>query len=172
MTVMPSGPPILDASLGRDLVEAARLGDLDGVRRLLDLGISPSFQQRDGWHALHMAAMHGHEEVVRELLDRGFPVDLPNRAGSTALAEVVHQIGELALRARGLPFHLEGNDPEGGAPAPEAEERLYRVLHHLLERGADPMAGPTGEGAPLALARMYGIDRLEATLAPHAVPRT
>src|SRR6266446_5844185 len=66
------------------LMTAARVGDLDSVKVLLDRGAivdaeDPTFQQT----ALMVAVREGHAEVVRLLIDRGANVNAKTRTGET-----------------------------------------------------------------------------------------
>lgn len=65
---------------------AVRVGDLDAVRRHLDEIVDVNEQDTEfGVTPLSWAAMHGHIEIMRELLDHNAKVDAPNRDGATAL---------------------------------------------------------------------------------------
>lgn len=70
----------------QSLIGAIRRGDGDGVRQSLDRGESletpdPVF----GIHPLHWAAIHGDIEIVKQLVDRGAPLDRGDREGNTPL---------------------------------------------------------------------------------------
>jgi ankyrin repeat protein len=68
------------ASRHRALANAAQLGHANVVRRLLDAGEDPDRYNPDGHHAhstpLHQAALAGHDDVVRLLVERGARLDL------------------------------------------------------------------------------------------------
>jgi ankyrin repeat protein len=95
----PSLVPQLIAEGGTLLAEFAGNGNTDGVRQLLDLGISPSSLYRgDGYYeiakdstALHVAAWRAHPTTVKLLIARGAPINAPDGDGRTAL--------QLAIRA-------------------------------------------------------------------------
>jgi ankyrin repeat protein len=74
-----SGPP-------DDLVVAAGLGARDDARRLL---AAADRDQRQA--ALSLAAIHGHDEVVRLLLDTGVDPDAYNPRGFHAHSTPLHQ---------------------------------------------------------------------------------
>ena len=83
---------------GTLLAHFAGAANLEGVRCLLDLGISPAalWPEGDGYWtierdstALHVAAWRAHHDVVRELIARGAPVNAVDARGRTALALAV-----------------------------------------------------------------------------------
>ncbi len=85
---------------GRALAEFAGVGNTDGVRLLLDLGVPVEAVFREGdpyWDvaadstALHVAAWRARHATVAHLLERGAPVDAVDARGRTPLA--------LAIRA-------------------------------------------------------------------------
>ena len=53
------------------LIEAAKAGDVDSVRKALDGGAEPNQTDSAGATALHYAAENGHREVVQMLIERG-----------------------------------------------------------------------------------------------------
>lgn len=65
------------------LALAAQLGQAGVVRLLLDAGEDPDRFNLEGMHAhatpLHHAALHGHVEVVRLLIERGARLDIQDR---------------------------------------------------------------------------------------------
>jgi len=83
---------------GALLAEFAGVGNVAGVRHLLDCGVSPGalYEQGDGYFgiakhstALHVAAWRAWPEVVKELIARGTPVNAADARGRTALALAV-----------------------------------------------------------------------------------
>jgi ankyrin repeat protein len=83
---------------GTLLAEFAGVGNVSGVRHLLDCGVSPGalYEQGDGYFgiakhstALHVAAWRAWPEVVKELIARGVPVNVVDARGRTALALAV-----------------------------------------------------------------------------------
>jgi ankyrin repeat protein len=98
---------------GTLLAAFAGVGNTDGVRHLLDLGVdvrSPC-QEGDGYFdiakdstALHVAAWRARHATVRLLLERGAPVDVPDGEGRTPLA--------LAVRACVDSYWSDARSPE------------------------------------------------------------
>lgn len=66
------------------LVEAARDGDLEQVKTLIDSGVPVDSRGEDGYTALMWAARNGHLPVVRYLLKYGADPRATNSRGSTA----------------------------------------------------------------------------------------
>lgn len=80
---------------GRILATFAGVGNTDGVRHLLDLGVDVGalFAEGDGYFdvaknslALHVAAWRANHATVRLLIERGSPIDVPDGNGRTPLA--------------------------------------------------------------------------------------
>jgi len=58
------------AAAGQAMREAAKTGDLEGVKKHLEAGADINFKDRQGNTALHMAALFGHREIVHFLLEK------------------------------------------------------------------------------------------------------
>ncbi|ASU33299.1 ankyrin repeat domain-containing protein [Mucilaginibacter xinganensis] len=80
---------------GTLLAKFTGAGNLRGVKQLLDLGVSVTapFTEGDGYFAIpknslpiHIAAWRARHDVVKLLIERGSPVDLPDSNGQTPLA--------------------------------------------------------------------------------------
>jgi len=83
---------------GDVLASFARVGNADGLRRLLDLGVDAAattsmangyWDIADRSTALHAAAWLGRHEAVKALLERGAPADAQDARGRTPLALAV-----------------------------------------------------------------------------------
>jgi ankyrin repeat protein len=83
---------------GKLLAQFAGVGNTEGVRRLLDLGVSvgavfkegePYFDIANNSTALHAAAWRARPSTVKLLLARGAAVDAPDGKGRTALMRAV-----------------------------------------------------------------------------------
>jgi ankyrin repeat protein len=103
----------LQADAGKVLAEFAGVGNAEGVRLLLDLGLSVAapFARQDGYwditpasSALHVAAWRARHETVKLLIDRGAPVNAKDGKGRTPLA--------LAVKACVDSYWMEHRSPE------------------------------------------------------------
>jgi hypothetical protein len=61
----------LEEQRGKDLIYAARTGDIDAVKALLAEGVPVGFRDASGWTSLKWASSEGHEEVLVLLLEQG-----------------------------------------------------------------------------------------------------
>lgn len=96
----------------RNLFNAAKNGDLEAVKLLLDRGTDPNLQDRRGWTSLILASQNGHLTVVKELLNRKADPNIRNRNGDTALMLAVDvnnlEVAEELLN-RGADPYLQNN---------------------------------------------------------------
>jgi ankyrin repeat protein len=98
---------------GKLLAEFSGVGNTDGVKHLLDLGVDVAAKFKEGdkyWDvaknstALHVAAWRARHSTVKRLLERGSPVDAQDAKGRTPLA--------LAVRACVDSYWKECRSPE------------------------------------------------------------
>jgi ankyrin repeat protein len=106
------------------LVFAAREGDIESTRALLDGGARIDQTTEYGWTPLLTAINNRNYAVAALLIDRGANVNLPNKGGWTPLY--------LATDNR----NIEGGD----YPVPKPDLDHLEIIRHLLEKGADPNA--------------------------------
>jgi ankyrin repeat protein len=135
----------LVAEGGKPLAEFAGVGNTDGVRLLLGLGVDPGalYEEGDGYFdvaknstALHVAAWRAQHATVKLLIERGSPVNLPDGKGRTPLA--------LAVRACVDSYWTHRRSPES--------------VQMLLSAGASVSAGdfPSGYAEVDELLRTHG----------------
>jgi len=70
--------------LEKDLVLAAKIGNLDKVKNLLEQGVNPD-SALDGVPALIWATYNNHYEIVKALLEKGADVNIRDKDGDTPL---------------------------------------------------------------------------------------
>ena len=68
---------------GVRLMYSAFEGDVGGIRKALESGVSVNYKDIDNRTALHVAACEGFTDVVDLLLQKGAEVDPKDRWGST-----------------------------------------------------------------------------------------
>lgn len=104
------------------LVEAAIENRVEAVRLMLDLGFDIGFKKSGEWGAtaLHWAAWYGQTQMVRLLLERGAPLDLPANPpeDSTPFIWAAHGFGHC-------------KNPQGDYAA---------IVRAMIEAGAKPDA--------------------------------
>ena len=84
LLVVPSS--MMAAQAAQQFMQAVRAGNLRAVNRLIAKGADVNLQYKPGYTALMMAVVHGHENIVAQLLAvPGIDVNAPNPAGDTAL---------------------------------------------------------------------------------------
>jgi ankyrin repeat protein len=134
-----SDPGLLDNQRYDAVTIAAVREDVPTLRALLAAGASAKLVTSvyDGT-ALIAAAHLGHDEVVRELIRAGAPLDHVNNLGWTALIEAV-VLGD------------------GGA-------RHTETVRTLLEAGADPRISDRNGSTPLQLAQARGYTGMVSLL--------
>lgn len=83
------------ATLSRDqmrlMADRAHANDTAAVTLMLDLGFDPRASGVDGWEPIRWAAFHGNAELVRVLLRRDPPINVPDPTyGGTPLGQCLH----------------------------------------------------------------------------------
>ena len=68
-----------------DLIYAAKDGNYDGVKYLLDLGVYPNTRDKEGNTALMFSAYNGNLEIAKLLIEKNASTKSKNDAGRTAL---------------------------------------------------------------------------------------
>src|SRR5579864_7573859 len=74
-----------------DLLGAARKGDLPAVKALCEKGAAIEAKTPYGQTPLYLAAMNGHEEVVRFLVDKGARTDVKDTFYKASILDFVLQ---------------------------------------------------------------------------------
>jgi ankyrin repeat protein len=124
----------------KELITAARLGDLETIKALIERGDAIDCELKYGSSALMIAASRGHEDVVRLLAAHGAKVNRRNKFGATALLEACEKGHGHVIRALaelGADINLAHN--KGSTVLFSATTRRdIQVIRVLLELGADP----------------------------------
>jgi uncharacterized protein len=125
-----------------DLFEAAALGDLDEVRRLLDGGADVDRKSPDGFTALGLASFFNRPEIAVALIQSGADVmvrsDNPMQVApiDSAAAAGAMEVVEVLLAAGADP-----NSRQSGGYTPlmsAANQGNLRLVQRLLAADADP----------------------------------
>jgi uncharacterized protein len=104
------------------LIFAAREGDTESARYLLDGGAPVNQTSEYGWTPLLTATNNRHYQLAKLLLDRGADPNIANKGGWTPLYLATDNA------------NIEGGD----YPVPKPDMDHHDFIRILLERGADP----------------------------------
>ncbi|HKE82655.1 MAG TPA: ankyrin repeat domain-containing protein [Vicinamibacterales bacterium] len=106
------------------LIFAAREGDLESAKALLDAGANINHQSEYGWTPLLTAVNNRNYQVASYLLQKGADPNIANKGGWTPLY--------LATDNR----NIEGGD----YPVPKPDMDHLEIIKQLLDKGANPNA--------------------------------
>ena len=148
-----------------DLPAAAIVGDIDAVRRLLDLGLPVNAVDNQGCSALLRAAGGGHRALVELLLERGADPTLAANTGATPLSAAVSMrqleiVERLLESGAGLEQRLPGDVT---VLMLAAALGLPELVARLLQGGADLHAVDAQGLTPLHCAALYGFTARDRT---------
>ncbi len=149
------------------LHEAARDGDLEQVRALIDAGADLDAQGDNGETPLNTAILKGHVLVATLLIDRGAGIQARNKGGFTPLHAAAYanavEIAEQLL-SRGADVNDQQNKAGGTALSVASEEGHAGVAKVLIAHGADLEAGERNGYTPLTRALWRGQKEVVALL--------
>jgi ankyrin repeat protein len=159
-----TNPP---ASAEQMLMEAAYLGKLEDVKRLVLKGATVDAADPERRTSLMWAAFNGHAAVVGYLLEKGAKLDAKDSSGRTALmyassgpfAETVE-----VLLKEGADVNAQGTLEGFTALMTAAAEGQLEVVRLLLEHGADPSLKDEDGDTAQSFAREKGHSEVVALL--------
>lgn len=167
------GAPIQDRqAVNEALLLASRRGWAELVEVLLLQEVDLTFQSSgDKWTALHMAAMSGHQRVLKMLLKKGVDIVIKDRNGRTALFQATEQGFESIV---GLLLEREEikNDTDawmGQESLLFAAEKGYDgIVKLLLDSGVNCNATDASERTVMSLAAGNGQEAIVKSMyLPH-----
>jgi ankyrin repeat protein len=135
-----SAPSLPPHQVSRSLYAAAKSGDIEGAKRLLEANadVNAYFPGEEYGNVLQVASYMGHEAVVRLLLEKGAEVNAQGGIYGNALQAASHVGHEAVVRLlleKGADVNAEGgcfgNALQAASLGHEAVVRL------LLEKGAE-----------------------------------
>jgi uncharacterized protein len=145
----------ISVALAGPLHDAAKSGDVDEAKQLLDQGAALAEPDQAGEPALLIAALNGHADVIALLLDRGADVNVRNKGGLTALHAAAYgghvDLVELLIE-RGAPVNESENLYHMSPLHAAAEEGHTEVVELLMAKGADIEAKERNGYTPLTQA--------------------
>ncbi|MGQ0523787.1 MAG: ankyrin repeat domain-containing protein [Betaproteobacteria bacterium] len=117
-------------------LSAAKSGDVEAARSLLDLGLDINARDRYGQTALMLAAHHGHGAVVEMLIGHGADLDVTAKYSLSALMLAViaghTEIARKLVRA-GADRTLRGSGAPGFAGKSAYDLAAERQMEELYE---------------------------------------
>jgi ankyrin repeat protein len=150
--------------------EAARSGDVDGLRALVrnkpDLIRATD---AGGDTALHIAAAEGQIETATVLLKRDAPVNRMNQGKATPLhlATATGHL-EMAVLLIGYNADVNARDSEGRTPlAVAADARQLEIVKVLIAANADVNQADKAGRTPMAIAEANHFDAIATYLGAH-----
>jgi len=107
---------LCEESLFDILLEAARRGQVNRVRVILDRGVAVDEKTEGEVTALMVASVNGQVEVVKVLIERGADVNARNKRGITPLLAAVMSGSEAVVKellAKGADINIKDHDGDG-----------------------------------------------------------
>jgi ankyrin repeat protein len=147
------------AAFATSLQDAARSGNLEQARQLLDGGAGIAAPDEAGDPPLVVASLAGHADIVALLLDRGADINIRNKHGLTALHAAAYA-GNLdivkLLVSKGAAVNDTHNFYKMTPLHAAAEEDHAEIVAFLLANGADIEAKERNGYTPLSQAGWRG----------------
>jgi ankyrin repeat protein len=129
--------------VNEDLLDAARKGDLETVKALIEKGAPIETKTSYGQTPLYLAAMSGHEAVVQFLLDKGAKTDVTDTFYKASMLDFVVERKHYAVAKMII---AKGGDADAQLKAVADQADLVQVV---LEKGkpSQPVLDSTYEAA-------------------------
>lgn len=143
----------------QQIFQWVRSGSSEELAPLLAQRLPPNLRNEQGDSLLILAAYHGHEDVVRLLLEAGADTEVANDRGQTALCAAAFR-GDAGIVRALLGHGAQVDGPQGGRTAFMVAAMFNRVeiMQLLRAHGADPWARDASGLNALEVARKMGAD--------------
>lgn len=158
----------------QQLMEAAYLGQLDGVKRLVAEGTAIDFTDPERRTSFMVAAFNGHTPVLQYLLAEGAKLDAKDVNGRTALMYASSGPFEEAvafLLKQGAEVNTQGTLEGFTALMTAASEGLVEIVRLLLVNGADPSLVDQDGDTAMSFAQQNGHAEVLALLENPPAPK-
>lgn len=135
----PPVPADTKAQLRQLYFEAARAGDLDKLGAFIEAHFDLNIQDERGYTGLILAAYHGHQAAVEQLLAAGADPCAQDARGNTALMGAVFK-GELTIARRLVAADCSPDQRNHSGQTAAMYAALFHrqdILDALAARGAD-----------------------------------
>ena len=116
------------ADSNEDLLAASRAGDLAAVKASIQNGATLETKTPYGQTPLYLAAMNGHEEVVRLLLDKGANVDVRDTFYKAAMLDFVLQRKQYGVAKMLIPKSAQPDQTLAAAAGAGKADLVQAVL--------------------------------------------
>ena len=164
--------PIVQSDTKLDLINAARLGNMDAVKAALSRGDDINQRGQHGVDALIMAMKHYEKEIATYLVDQGVGFTVVDDHGRNSLLWAIWRqyvdIAEILIK-KGADVNVQNPD-DGKTPLiyvsmhPHMREH-HHLIHMLVDAGADVNVIDKNDHTALFLSAMNGHgDCVEALL--------
>jgi hypothetical protein len=134
------------ADVNDDLLNAARKGDLDTVKALIEKGAAVEAKTPYGQTPLYLAAMSGHQAVVQFLLDKGAKTDVTDTFYKASVLDFVLERKHYAVAKTII---AKGNDKADEDLKAVADAGQADLVQAVLDKGkpSQPVLDSAYEGA-------------------------